>query len=610
MKLKISKNRDLLFAGILLLITLALLSLKTVTDKSSKYVSAPEFEQKTPLNFIQLTFGNKQYDKLKEKRDKAVSVKILETKDSDYVPATITYNGTEYRAEVRLKGDWTDHLQGDKWSFRIKLKDDKTILGMRKFSIHHPKTRGYINEWLYHKVIKEEEIIGLRYGFLEGAVHIKQENSSNFVNKEVGIYAIEETFDKRTVESNKRKESVILKFTEDYWWSEVKKSLSVGRPSGIHWSRFMTGANLPISMFSESKMLQDSTMFDYFKLSKNLLHQVRAGEIPISEVFDLKKLALQNALLNLFGGTHGNYIINLRFYYNPITSKLEPIAFDGNSGERLEEYVDFFFLREEKDSVYLKELAYAIEKVAKPDYLQSFLDVNQEEISEYEKLFKKEFRTTGLSLDNLEHNQGILKSELIELKEKYNLEDIEIPLDAPTEKDLKHIEISLPETTSWVSKNELMSKTTLSYSGNAVYKLNRESLTEPAYTTVNNIKAKKNSFYKTSIIAKKGDNSNYLGLRISGIYPDRVDAVFDLDKGVVDGMGQGGSFRNENASIEALGDGWYQCTLSGKVNTNNIKILFGPTNKKARTRSWESKIDEECDVYIVPLSLMVEELVN
>ena len=107
MRLKISNSRDLLFAGILVLITLALLSLKTVTDKSSKYISAPEFEQKTPLNFIQLTFGDKQYAKLKQKRDKAVSVKVLETKDSDYVPATVTFNGTEYRAEVRLKGDWT-----------------------------------------------------------------------------------------------------------------------------------------------------------------------------------------------------------------------------------------------------------------------------------------------------------------------------------------------------------------------------------------------------------------------------------------------------------------------------------------------------------------------
>ena len=55
-----------------------------------------------------------------------------------------------------MKGDWIDHLIGDKWSFRIKLKGDKTIQGMKKFSIHHPITRGFINEWVYQKTNKKE----------------------------------------------------------------------------------------------------------------------------------------------------------------------------------------------------------------------------------------------------------------------------------------------------------------------------------------------------------------------------------------------------------------------------------------------------------------------
>ena len=31
-----------------------------------------------------------------------------------------------------MKGDWIDHLIGDKWSFRIKLKGDKTIHALYK----------------------------------------------------------------------------------------------------------------------------------------------------------------------------------------------------------------------------------------------------------------------------------------------------------------------------------------------------------------------------------------------------------------------------------------------------------------------------------------------
>ena len=69
----------------------------------------------------------------------------------------IEINGKKYKADIRLKGDWIDHLTGDKWSFRIKLKGDKTIQGMKKFSIHHPITRGFINEWIYQKTNKKHD---------------------------------------------------------------------------------------------------------------------------------------------------------------------------------------------------------------------------------------------------------------------------------------------------------------------------------------------------------------------------------------------------------------------------------------------------------------------
>ena len=188
--------------------------------KEAKYPETPAFTQKTNLNLIQLTVSEKSFDKLEKKRFKALSQGVLETSDTDYVPATVSFNAKDFRAQIRLKGDWTDHLKGEKWSFRVKLKDDKTILGMRKFSLHHPQTRGryYLAEWLYLKAIKKEGIMGLRYTFLEGSIHVKRKNSSAYITKDVGFYALEETFDKRTIESNNLKESVILKFAEDHWW--------------------------------------------------------------------------------------------------------------------------------------------------------------------------------------------------------------------------------------------------------------------------------------------------------------------------------------------------------------------------------------------------------
>ncbi len=588
--------------AVLILITVLLFFLFVKTKKKgNKYPVTPVVEQKTPLDFIQITLSEKNYKKLKKKRDKALSVGILETENTDYVPARITYNGEDFKAMIRLKGDWTDHLQGDKWSFRVKLKGDKTIKGMRKFSLHHPKTRGYINEWLYHKAVKKEGLIGLRYEFLEGSIHIKKKNSNKYINKNVGIYAIEETFDKRLIENNKRKESIILKFAEDYWWNGVKQSKKVGNPYGLKWQDFMHYNHpFPVKLFSESKLLQDTTMHNYFTLSKWLIQQVKQDKLPLSSAFDAKEIAMQNAILNLFGAEHGNYIINIRFYYNPITSKLEPIAFDGNSGHRLNKYVPFYFYKnsKKKDSAYLKELTYALQKIAKPEYLDTLIQENKKELDYYQKILKTEFKNSGLSTDNIIYNQRkVIKDKLYELAKVFNIQNEVIPKDDTP--------IVVPEFSKWNYKNILVSQTNQKFANQKVYNFKRKDISKNSFVVINNIKVEYGEKYQVSFLAKKGENGKYLALRIQGKYPHRVDAVFDLETGKVVGKKSSGSFASETAFITKIQNGWYMCTLSGEVYASEIKILFGSTIQN-KIGNWESASNKKIDVNVVPSSVKIK----
>ena len=610
MRLKSSRNKTIIFIGALLVLVLALLFLERINNKPSKYAKTPDqYYQKTTLDLIQVTLQENHYDKLKKKRDFALSQGILETEDSDYVPAMIAFNGKEYKAEVRLKGDWTDHLVDDKWSFRIKLMDDMTILGMRKFSIHHPKTRGYINEWLYHKAIKKEELFGLRYGFLEGSIHIKKKGSSRYITKDVGVYAIEETFDKRTIESNKRKESIILKFDEGFWWQEVKNSMKVVSPSGLPWNTFMDYQKglqneLPISVFSEDKVLSDTLMNSYFKLSKNLLNDLRFGKTSIDKVFDVKKLALQNAILNLFGGVHGTYIINLRFYYNPITSKLEPIAFDGNSGIKLKKYTHFLFTNQKRDSIYLKELALALNKVSDPEFLDVLFQEHKDEIEGFQNIFRKEFIVKGFALQNLQYNQQILRDELARLKSKYNLQ-IESTSTA------KQIEtIKTPNVTSWIHNGNVIKPSNEKNKIGPVFALERKNINVAAYTAISKNRINYGQAYEASIIAKKNSIDHNFGLRIQGVYPNRVDAVFNLEKGKVEGVKASGDFENGNAKIQNLGNGWYKCSVRAFLKTSEVSIILGPTNNEKQILNWEGPISHKSNVYIVPSSLTLEEVKN
>ncbi|MCB0437201.1 MAG: hypothetical protein KDD20_00535 [Mangrovimonas sp.] len=141
------------------------------------------------------------------------------------------------------------------------------------------------------------------------------------------------------------------------------------------------------------------------------------------------------------------------------------------------------------------------------------------------------------------------------------------------------------------------------------YKLSRETQTESSFQSTNLIPVTYANNYKVSVIAKKG-SSSFFGLRISGAYPDRVDAVFDLEKGEVKGVKKGQDFENEDASIEALGDGWYKCSVSANVSADNIRILFGPTAAEKEILGWEGKVEQESSVYFIPSSLTFEKEVN
>ena len=609
MKLKSSNKKAYLLIGGLVLFAISLYLFKTnLVTKSSKYLSAPEgIVQKTELDFIQLSFNEKNYKKLKQKRDKALSVGILETSDSDYVSATVTFNGVEYRAEVRLKGDWTDHLRGDKWSFRIKLKGDETIMGMRKFSIHRPGSRGFINEWLYHKAIKKEELIGLRYNFLEGAIHVKKDDSNSYINKEVGIYAIEESFDKRTIESNKRKESIILKFSEAGFWANVKIAKQAGNPSGVDWKKLMDyKVDFPITVFGEDKVLADSTLNNYFKTSKNLLEDLRSKRTTIDQVFDVKELALQNAILNLFGATHGIPLINVRFYYNPITSKLEPIAFDGNSGAKLIEYMHFAFVNHQKDDVYFKELAHAIHKVVQPDYFDNLIEVHKKELDRYKKILKTEFKVMLLKESIIRQNRNVLIKERNRLIAKYNIADIES--DFEVEENAEAKSFIIPDIKTWRKNNINLSKANVKRNAIDAFKIERISANKPAYAVIRDIPSNYGKAVQAIIIVKKGAVGNHFGLKLQGQYPDRADAVFNLSNGTLKGVKKAGGFENESATIKSLGNGWFELKITAKVNTTDVKLIFGPTDNTKSILQWEGSTNNKSNSYIDVSSISVKQI--
>ena len=134
---------------------------------------------------LNLNISFKNFQKLRIKEDQAIKGILIRSFD-DKVNASLNYKGKLYPVKIRLKGDWTDHLIGDKWSFRVETRQGKSFLGMNNSLLQHPRTRNYINEKIFHKLLKYENLPYLRYKFLPIAIN----------GRDLGVYALEEHFSK------------------------------------------------------------------------------------------------------------------------------------------------------------------------------------------------------------------------------------------------------------------------------------------------------------------------------------------------------------------------------------------------------------------------------
>ena len=70
----------------------------------------------------------------------------------DETTGSINYLNKKVPVRIRLKGDRASHyIERDKSSYKITIRGDEKIMGIKKFSFIKPRMRNYIHEWIYHK---------------------------------------------------------------------------------------------------------------------------------------------------------------------------------------------------------------------------------------------------------------------------------------------------------------------------------------------------------------------------------------------------------------------------------------------------------------------------
>ncbi len=282
---------------------------------------------KEDLPVINIYMSDAALKKLSEKRLAALNKKvgILLTEEDDWVSASIVVDNGEavkVKAELRLKGDWTDHLEHPtKWSFRIKVKNDY-ILGMKRLSLQHPMTRNYHYEVMFLAQMRQLGVLTPRYSFVD--VYIN--------DYKLGVMALEEHFSKELVESQNRREGPILAYNEDIIWQQrdlnnnvSHLSLADGIPPNItHYRK----QDFAIKEFKQPDLELGTIETNNTVRGQSLLRDYIDGKLPADQVFDMALVSKWWVLTNLWGACHGAIFHNRYYYYNPVTDLLEPISFD------------------------------------------------------------------------------------------------------------------------------------------------------------------------------------------------------------------------------------------------------------------------------------------
>lgn len=258
---------------------------------------------------LQIDIANSDWNSILHQRTRALEKGILLEENEQPVSMTLTFNQRSSEGEIRLKGDWIDHLLGEEWSFRIRCNDSVGVNGHTEFSIMRLQARDYLREWMFKKALRQEGILTPDYQFVRVVLR----------GKDMGLMVLEGVPNSFMLEHQERRDGPVLKWDESGFWEAKTRSFS--SPSA---PVFKGKWNVP-KLEQRKKWMEQAE-------GGVALHSLQEWEQNAAPR-NIEIWAKYYALVDLFQAYHGLVWHNQRFYFNPVTHALEPIAIDGFTSE-------------------------------------------------------------------------------------------------------------------------------------------------------------------------------------------------------------------------------------------------------------------------------------
>ena len=327
-----SPNPNLIWIGALALVFIAGLiaggqEWENVIDELRSIPSriAQSVAPATDLPTLIVDMNFRPYNDVLAQREQALRDGVYIPSDRDFVTATIQLDGSTIPVRMRLLEGPADHLGDDeKWGFEVRTRQNQQLLDMQRFYLSDPAANNWLNEWAFTRALEREGILTARYQF----VHLV------FNGDDWGIYALQEGFANELLTAQGRPEGVIVRFDADLLWESIAHFQGDAQAAYADPIANLSTTDLQyfeVDAFRDAAIDSDPALSAHRDAAIGLLRALQAGELKASQVFDVEQYGRFLALVDLWGATQATSPVNLHYYYNPDSARLEPIGFNGNA---------------------------------------------------------------------------------------------------------------------------------------------------------------------------------------------------------------------------------------------------------------------------------------
>jgi len=331
-----------------------------------------------PARQLSLDVKFKYLNEIYEKRDEARRTGVLSASDDDLVPASIGVEGRTVRVKLRLAGDEPNLLEGEKWPLRVHARGDGHVFGLRRFVLREPAPRAFQAESLFLEHLRREDVLAPRFLLVDLTLN----------GKDIGLMAFEESFSAELLESQQRRDGPMLRFDTP--------------PAGVgpEGSTSADAASHPdataISPLRPRQVAQSRQLSRNLKTATNLLRGYLDGTLNAGDVFDADLMGRFLAVAELWGAQHALTWQSLRFYFNPLTARFEPIGHGAKlqrpgPGDGLATRAAPFAARLLEDPRIRAGFVRSLHRIADEMLAESFSTALQEQASRQLRLLHREY---------------------------------------------------------------------------------------------------------------------------------------------------------------------------------------------------------------------------